>query len=224
MSNRRRLKISALSSLLGILLVAGAGGKGYAGLVWEFTEKQFTADPSEKVLIAHFPFRNSGSDPVEITAVHTHCGCTGAKPDVNPVPPGGKGEVTVTFKFGDRRGLYSTPIRVVTNDAEAKETTLNLIALITPGATLKPQLLFWKKGEARIPKTLSIQGDANERLAKVDVVPGEVPVTAQVNESQEGYTVEVRPGTTVAFRGEIQVTALFASGKSKTWRVQLRGE
>jgi uncharacterized protein DUF1573 len=48
-------------------------------------------------------YQNKGDKPIAIKNVSTSCGCTAATAK-NSAEPGEKGEVTATFKIGDRTG------------------------------------------------------------------------------------------------------------------------
>ncbi len=68
----------------------------------------------EKVTYA-FKFKNTGDGDLIISDVNTSCGCTIPKYTTNPIKPGEKGTVRVTFESENRRGFQNKTVTVVTN-------------------------------------------------------------------------------------------------------------
>lgn len=63
-----------------------------------------------------FYFTNTGNEPLIITNVSVTCGCTTPKGwPRDPIPPGGKGEVTVAFNSTGKMGRQNKPVTVVSN-------------------------------------------------------------------------------------------------------------
>lgn len=63
-----------------------------------------------------FYFTNTGNEPLIITNVHVTCGCTTPKGwPRDPIPPGGKGEITVSFDSKGKIGRQNKPVTVVSN-------------------------------------------------------------------------------------------------------------
>ena len=84
----------------------------------------------------NFEFTNTGSQPLIIKQVHASCGCTSPNWSKQPVLPGKKGFVTLTYNPKNRPGIFSktatvtsnaaTPTKVLTikGDVEPKPKTL----------------------------------------------------------------------------------------------------
>lgn len=67
-----------------------------------------------------FKFTNAGTEPLIITNVQVTCGCTTPKGwPRDPIPPGGKGEVTVAFNSAGKMGRQNKVVTVVSNAANA---------------------------------------------------------------------------------------------------------
>jgi hypothetical protein len=63
-----------------------------------------------------FYFTNSGNEPLIITNVQVSCGCTTPKGwPREPIPAGGKGELTVSFNSAGKSGRQNKPVTVVSN-------------------------------------------------------------------------------------------------------------
>jgi len=76
-----------------------------------------------------FYFTNTGNEPLIITNVQVTCGCTTPKGwPREPIPPGGKGELTVSFNSAGKSGRQNKPVTVVSN---ATNTDGNQITFTT---------------------------------------------------------------------------------------------
>lgn len=64
-----------------------------------------------------FDFSNAGNKPLVITRVETSCGCATANYNKQPVQPGGKGRVTVTYNPDGHSGKLLRKIFVFTNSS-----------------------------------------------------------------------------------------------------------
>ncbi len=63
-----------------------------------------------------FYFTNTGNEPLIITNVQVSCGCTTPKGwPRDPIPPGAKGEITVSFNSTGKMGMQNKPVTLVTN-------------------------------------------------------------------------------------------------------------
>ena len=63
-----------------------------------------------------FYFTNTGNEPLIITNVQVSCGCTVPKGwPRDPIPPGGKGELTVSFNSAGKSGRQNKPVTIISN-------------------------------------------------------------------------------------------------------------
>lgn len=84
-----------------------------------------------------FYFSNSGNEPLIITNVQVSCGCTTPKGwPRDPIPPGAKGEITVSFNSAGKMGIQSKPVTLVTNAVNPEG---NQITFTTNILDKKPQ-------------------------------------------------------------------------------------
>ena len=98
------------------------------------------------------------------------CGCTTAALAKNDVAPGEKGEITATFKIGDRTGLQVKTITVETDDPKAPQTVLTFKATIAQMLEVQPNFVFWQANEPAQPKTIIAKAGKGVTIKKVDVV------------------------------------------------------
>ena len=66
-----------------------------------------------------FTFTNTGKTPVVISDVNSWCGCTTAQFIKEPIMPGKKGTVTVTYDPNSRPGKFSKEVVLNLNDGKA---------------------------------------------------------------------------------------------------------
>ncbi len=84
-----------------------------------------------------FHFTNVGNEPLIITNVQVSCGCTTPKGwPRDPIPPGGSGELTVSFNSAGKMGMQNKPVTLVTN---AVNKDGNQISFTTTILDKKPQ-------------------------------------------------------------------------------------
>ena len=78
-----------------------------------------------------YTFSNTGTEPLIITNVEVTCGCTTPKGwPRDPIPPGGKGELTVSFNSAGKIGRQNKPIIVISNAANPEGNRLSFSANI----------------------------------------------------------------------------------------------
>ena len=112
---------AALLSLTSLMAQAPAGNAPKATIV--FDEYEFDFGEVEQGKATHtFNFVNKGTAPIVLQNVETTCGCTAPNWSKEPVLPGKKGSVTVTFK---NAGLISRSVTVVSN-AEPSHVILRI--------------------------------------------------------------------------------------------------
>ncbi len=120
--------------LLAGLLLVSAGvptqtrpqDKPQAGIAFERTEYDFGGVPYRSPEVeCRFAFTNDGAAPLVITKVLTSCSCVKVKYGKKPVPPGGTGEIVVTYEVNKKEsGVFYKVIEVYSN---APDRRTNLI-------------------------------------------------------------------------------------------------
>ena len=66
-----------------------------------------------------FEFTNEGMVPLVLTNVRASCGCTTPKWTREPIEPGQKGTITVTYNPNGRPGRFQKTVTVTSNATEA---------------------------------------------------------------------------------------------------------
>lgn len=80
-----------------------------------------------------YEFVNSGKQPLEISMVSTSCGCTTPEFTKEPVDPGVKGKITVTYDAG-KAGPFKKSITIQSNTGSLKY--LYIKGTVLPKATV----------------------------------------------------------------------------------------
>ncbi len=107
--------------------------KPEANIVFEHTEFNFGNVHEEKGAVTHeFEFTNTGDAPLLIISVTASCGCTKPKYSQEPVRPGKKGKISVTYMPQNRPGEFNKTIKVRTNDPDNRRMNLRISGIVIP--------------------------------------------------------------------------------------------
>lgn len=68
-----------------------------------------------------FRVKNTGTAPLIITHVQSSCGCTEPDWTKDPIPPGGTGDVVITYVAKNRPGPFSKNVMVYTNEKRFRQ-------------------------------------------------------------------------------------------------------
>ena len=172
------VKVFLAAAMLGLASAARSE------LAWEQMQLELNPAIGDETAVGHFKYQNKGDKPVAIKSVTTSCGCTAAsaKPSADP---GEKGEVTATFKIGDRTGVQQKAINVVTDDPAHPTTALMLKVTIPTLLELQPTFVYWQSGEEPKPKTIVAKAGVGIAIKSLEVVS-----------SHPDFTAKVEPGKT----------------------------
>lgn len=107
-----------LLSFIVFLFVVQAYAQSGPSLVWDKATHDF-GQVTEGTVVSHtFEFTNKGKEPLILTAVQPTCGCTVPNDwPKDPIMPGGRGKISVSFNSTGRVGNNTKVIRVVSNAA-----------------------------------------------------------------------------------------------------------
>ncbi len=118
-----------------------------------------------------YKFKNVGKEKLVISQVRSTCGCTAALLSDKEVPPGGDGEVKVTFSTGQRRGIQSQNVYVHANDPDEPFVKLTLTGVVKSYMTVSPsriRLGSIKRGEGAIGRVNIFEGEETFKIVKVE--------------------------------------------------------
>ena len=169
--------------LVACIIVGLAGSlavSAKASLTWESTEADLHPSLSDETAVAHFKYTNTGDKPVKIVTVHPSCGCTTAALAKDTVAPKESGEITATFKIGDRSGVQKKTIAVVTDDQPDKPTMLHLTATIPQLLKIAPSFVYWSATDKLEPKTITVDVGGDFPVTKLDVTSTDKSISTTV--------------------------------------------
>lgn len=195
-----------------------------AGLVWEKSAQSFHRTPGDGHLETKFVFRNNGKAPVTIRKVRTSCGCTSAKLVKNTFDPGERGEITVRFTFGDRKGPHRKIIAVDT-DEKTDAAQLSLQVWIHEPLTIAPALVFWKTGDAIAAKTVQLNAESGTPVRVKGVASSNPRLAAKLETIKPGgqYVVSITPSdTSKKESAEITVETDFPADQPRSYTIHAR--
>jgi hypothetical protein len=79
-----------------------------------------------------FEFENSGDKPLVIVSATASCGCTKPVYPTDPIKPGKKGKLKVTYNPSGRPGEFNKTIKVRTNAPKSKRVSLKITGTVIP--------------------------------------------------------------------------------------------
>lgn len=128
-------KLAFLASMLCFTILGFAQDANKPVLTFAEKSFDFGTVKEEAGKITHeFTFTNTGNAPLVIQQVTASCGCTTPSWTKEPVAPGAKGVITVTYSAAGRPGAFQKTITVTNNSAE-NPIALTIKGQVTPRAT-----------------------------------------------------------------------------------------
>jgi hypothetical protein len=168
-----------------------------AELKWEQTQIELHPAAGAKEAVGHFKYKNVGDQPVRIKSVKSSCGCTTAQTQKDQIAPGDSGEITATFKIGDRTGTQIKSVTVATDDPANANTVLILKSVISQPLEIKPAFVFWQMGDAPNAKTITVTTPKENPVAQIKVKPSNDNFRTNVTQVRQGqFKIDIQPRET----------------------------
>ena len=144
------IKYLIIASLIGVLALSSCKGKSEGQLSTDLvTSPKSATESSDKqpaikfdtethdfgtvlqgeVVTYSFHFTNTGNMPLIISSVKSSCGCTVGDYPRNPIEPGERGAIKVTYDSKGHHGFQSRVLTVMSNTIPAK-TTLRIKSIV----------------------------------------------------------------------------------------------
>lgn len=126
--------VFALCAAACVALVSAAPAAQGPAIKFDSKDHDFGTIGAEGGPVSHtFTFTNTGSAPLIIVSATASCGCTRPEYTTEPVKPGKKGTIKVTYLHsGQPLGEFGKNVRVRTN-AGGRRETLKISGVIIPG-------------------------------------------------------------------------------------------
>lgn len=112
---KRIISIFTLILMSAVAFNIMAAGKGAEMTFNEKTHDFGTIKEANGPVTHTFEFTNTGGEPLVIINVNASCGCTRPEYPKEPIMPGKKGKVKVTFNPAGRLGEFSKEVKIRTN-------------------------------------------------------------------------------------------------------------
>ena len=127
-------KLSPILLLIfGLVFIANAQTAPAEGpkaeIVFEQTLHNFGDIHQGDVVTYVFKFKNTGKAPLVLSNVLVTCGCTAPEWPKEPILPGKKGEIKVSFNSAGKMGAQN---KVITVQSNAPQTTVTIVANVLP--------------------------------------------------------------------------------------------
>jgi len=133
-----------------------------------------------------FKVKNVGQGTLSIDKVTTSCGCTAAALKTKEVPPGGEGEVEVTFDTNHRGGENRKTITLFSNDPtspraelEIRSNVESLLTLVPAFVRLNPEL-----GQQQVQESWLIGKLKDQAKLKIGEQTGDSEVAIELAEKK----------------------------------------
>ena len=197
-----------------VAVMFGLASAARSELVWEKTQLELNPAVGDETAIGHFKYQNKGDKQIAIKSVTTSCGCTAASAK-QTADPGEKGEVTATFKIGDRTGVQQKTINVVTDDPAHPAMALMLKVTIPTVLELQPTFVYWQSGEEPKPKTIVAKVGAGVAIKNLEAVSSHPDFTAKVEKgkAKDEFQISIEPRqTTQAVAATLTITPTLEKG------------
>jgi hypothetical protein len=187
---KNRILVFTLSILLPLV--------ARAELKWDQTQLELHPAVADKEAVGHFKYQNAGDKPIHFRSVHSSCGCTTAQTQKDVIQPGDRGEITATFKIGDRTGTQIKNVTVDTDDPAHPTTVLTLKAVLPDLLQIQPALITWTTGENPQPKTIIVRPSKDFPVKELKVSSPSPEFTTKVaRDSGSGeFKIDVTPKDT----------------------------
>jgi len=177
-----------------LIFVASLMQSAIAGLVWETTYREIRVPANEKEVLADFGFKNTGTDPIDISSLETSCGCTVAKIDKKQIAPGETGAVHVHFDVGNRKGEQVKGVVVKTSDHVKQSLVLRV--LIQDPVAFSQKEFVWNSGGAATPKESIVELAAGARILGVESLNDQFDARLEEMDAGIRYRLVVTPRST----------------------------
>ena len=131
-----------------------------------------------------FTFSNTGQTDLIISEVDSSCGCTAALLSAETIPPGGRGEIDVSFNPQGRRGKQTQTVSVYSNAENEPIAQLTVKGTVMAAVDVSPDRVLFG--------SVNNQQATTKRIRVLDSGEGTLKIT-HIETSSPFLTTEVGP-------------------------------
>lgn len=169
-------------SCLSLSAQSSSSGKKGADIAFDKTSHDYGTLKEGGNEVCFFEFTNTGDMPLEIKKVTASCGCTTPSYTKEPIAPGKKGVIEVSYNTIGRPGNFSKSITVYTNSIQHPTYALTIHGTVTPRENT-PELLYPRTiGPLRLKRTMIPFGETKIGSIRTETIP-------VYNNSEETLTI-----------------------------------
>lgn len=169
-----------------------------------------------------FTFTNTGKAPLFLTRVSASCGCTTPNWTKEPIAPGEKGKITVTYSTTGRPGSFNKSITVISNAQNSTNKVLRISGVVTPKNTATtPQPNFQNQDTSIFTEGFQISSNKltfelaprSKKLQYINIEnKGDSPLSVKIDKTPKYVTV-VSSMATIPAKTTGVVTVTFDAAK-----------
>lgn len=127
------IRLPLLLCMLVATVIGVVAAKPAPAIEFTQTEHDFGNIRESAGEVTHvFEFTNTGDAPLVIISATASCGCTRPQYTAEPVRPGEKGHISVTYVPTGRPGEFSKTVKVRTNVPSDKKLSLRISGVVVP--------------------------------------------------------------------------------------------
>ena len=131
-----------------------------------------------------FTFSNTGQTDLIISEVDSSCGCTAALLSAETIPPGGRGEIDVSFNPQERRGKQKQTVSVYSNAENESIVQLTVKGIVMAAVDVSPDRVLFG--------SVNNQEATTKRIRVLDSGDGTLKIT-HIETSSPFLTIEIGP-------------------------------
>ena len=171
-----------------------------AGLEFEKTVFEHTAQHADTEFPVEFKFKVTGGKTVTIKDIATYCSCLKAvaKGDKMEYKDGETGVIEAKFLLGTFEGELTKQVDILTDDPAQPEIQLAVKVTIPPIFKMEPESLKWDVGEEAKSKSIKVTVLDEKEIAITGLETSRENMAAEVKEVKKGkeYQITLTPKTT----------------------------
>ncbi|MDO5571821.1 MAG: DUF1573 domain-containing protein [Bacteroidales bacterium] len=169
-----------------------------------------------------FEFTNTGNAPLLITRTAASCGCTTPEYPKEPIAPGKKGVVKVTYNPANRPGAFQKQVYVYAN-TDPERSSLVIKGKVIPRTPKKEDNYPREIGDLKLKKKHIPFYDVYVGIPKEEAVemynPSSKPLNLTFVELPKHIKVEAQPNPVPAM-GEAKLKVTYLADKAKDWGIR----
>lgn len=198
----------AISSLMTVVMFGIIEAEA---VTWASMQREISVKNGQAMIALGFPFKNTGTTPVRITAVIPSCDCLTPRLEKRIFAPGELGEVLVEFALGGRAGRQEKSVTIISDDAPDSPTVLRLVVDILEPVAISPKFVFWRVGEPAAEKSIEVTlvEPSTDSVGSVQCAESAFVARTESGKDPGQHRVFIRPiDTTKSVQAPIRLTAV----------------